>query len=58
MLSFLYKTSDPHFDSTVKRPLYLSLVRSHLGYAREAAWTPLHIGGLRTIDRVKRQATK
>lgn len=57
MLSFLYKTSDPHFDSTVKRPLSLGLVRSHLGYAREAL-TPLHISALRTIDGVKLQTTK
>ena len=30
LLGFLYRTSDPHFGPTVKRSLYLSLVRSHL----------------------------
>ena len=57
MLGFLYRTSDPRFGSTVKRSLYLSLVRSYLGYASEV-WSPLHIGGLRTIEGVQRRATK
>ena len=42
---------------SVKHSLYLSLVRSYLGYADDA-WTPLRIGGLRTIEGVQRQATK
>ena len=42
---------------SVKHSLYLSLVRSYLGYADDA-WTPLRIGGLHTIEGVQRQATK
>ena len=57
ILGFLYRSSDPRFGVSVKRSLYLSLVRSYLGYAIEV-WTPLHIGGLRTIEGVQRRATK
>ena len=57
ILGFLYRSSDPHFRTSVKRSLYLSLVRSYLGYASEV-WTPLHIGGLRIIEGVQRRATK
>ena len=42
---------------SVKHSLYLSLVRSYLGYGDEV-WTPLHIGGLRTIEGVQCPATK
>ena len=57
ILGLLYRSSDPHFGMSVKHSLYLSLVRSYLGYADDA-WMPLRIGGLRTIEGVQRQATK
>lgn len=57
MLGFLHRTSDPGFGIQVKRCLYMSLVRSHLGYASEV-WSPLSGKDLRMVEGIQRRATK
>ena len=42
---------------TVRRSAYLTLVRSHLGYATQV-WTPQSIDLIRKLERVQRRATK
>ena len=42
---------------TVRRSAYLTLVRSHIGYATQV-WTPQSIDLLRRLERVQRRATK
>ena len=42
---------------TVRRPAYLSQVRTHLGYATQV-WTPQSIDLIRKLERVQRRATK
>ena len=42
---------------TVRRSAYLTLVRSHLGYATQI-WTPQSIDLIRKLERVQRRATK
>ena len=42
---------------TVRRSAYLTLVRSHLGYATHV-WTPQSIDLIRKLERVQRRATK
>ena len=41
----------------VRRTAYLTLVRSHLGYATQL-WTPQSVDLMRKIERVQRRATK
>ena len=42
---------------TVRHSAYLTLVRSHLGYATQV-WTPQSIDLIRKLERVHRRATK
>ena len=44
-------------SKTVRRSAYLTLVRSHLGYATQV-WTPQSIDLIRKLERVQRRATK
>ena len=42
---------------TVRSLAYLTLVRSHLGYATQV-WTPQSVDLIRKLERVQRRATK
>jgi hypothetical protein len=57
MLGFLHRTSDPCFSIEARRCLYLSLVRSNLGYASEV-WSALSGKNLRMVEGIQRRATK
>ena len=57
MLGFLHRTSDPCFSIKARRCLYLSLVRSNLGYASEV-WCALSGKNLRMVKGIQRRETK
>jgi hypothetical protein len=44
-------------EFTIRRTLYLSLVRSHLGYATQV-WAPQTVELVKKVERVQRRATK
>ena len=56
-LSLIRRTMPPQTTQTVKRKLYLSLVRSHLTYC-SPLWRPRLIRDIQSIERVQRRATK
>lgn len=53
-LGLLYRTSNPSFDVKVKHELYLTLVKSYLGYASEVWWSPLDIGCFKKIKSIQK----
>lgn len=57
MLGFLRRHTYKSFDNDTRRLLYLTFVRSQLGYASEL-WAPQCIGGLKKIESLQRRATK
>jgi hypothetical protein len=57
MLWFLHITSDPRFSIEAIRSLYLSLVRSNLGYASEV-WSALSGKNLHVVEGIQRRTTK
>ena len=57
MLGFIRRTASVTHDIHVRKVLYLSLVRSKLGYASQV-WAPQTVTDILTIERVQRGATK
>jgi hypothetical protein len=57
MLGFIRRTSSDTHNIHVRKVLYLSLVRSKLGYASQV-WAPQTVTDILSIERVQRRATK
>ena len=57
MLGFIRRTASSICDAQVHKILYLSLVRSKLGYASQV-WAPQTVNNILAIERVQRRATK
>lgn len=57
MLAFLRRNSVSSFITDHRKLLYLTFVRSHIGYASEI-WAPSSIGGRTKIASLQRRATK
>ena len=52
MLGFLRRHTNRYFDSQTRKVLYLSLIRSHCGYASEV-WAPSSIVNLKKVSNVE-----
>ena len=57
MLGFLRRSSVEINNVKVRRTLYMTIVRSVLGYATQV-WSPQSIESIKRIERVQRRATK
>ena len=57
MLTFLRLNSVMSFTTDHRKLLYLTFVRSHIGYASEL-WAPSTIGSITKIESLQRRATK
>ena len=57
MLGFIRRTASDTHNIHVRKVLYLSLVRSKLGYASQV-WAPQTVTDILSIERVQRRATK
>ena len=57
MLGFIRRTASDTHNIHVRKVLYLSLVRSKLGYASQV-WVPQTVTDILSIERVQRRATK
>ena len=57
MLGFIRRTASNTPNIHVRKILYLSKVRSKLGYASQA-WAPQTVNNILTLERVQRHATK
>ena len=57
MLGFIRRTASDMHNILVRKFLYLSLVRSKLGYASQV-WAPQTVTDILSIERVQRHATK
>ena len=57
MLGFLRRAATEITDIKIRRTLYLSIVRSTLGYATHV-WSPQSIDLIRRTERIQRRATK
>ena len=57
MLAFIRRSASDINNIQVRKILYLSLVRSKLGYASQV-WAPQTVTNIATMERVQRRATK
>ena len=57
MLGFLRRAATEITDIKIRRTLYLSIVRSTLGYATQV-WSPQSIDLIMRTERIQRRATK
>ena len=57
MLAFLRRNSVMSFTTDHRKLLYLTFVRSYIGYASEV-WAPSTIGSITKIESLQRRATK
>ena len=57
MLGFLRRAAMEITDAKIRRTLYLSIVRSTLGYATQV-WSPQSIDLITRTERIQRRATK
>ena len=57
MLGFLRRAATEITDIKIRRTLYLSIVRSTLGYATQV-WSPQSIDLITRTERIQRRATK
>ncbi len=57
MLGYIRRSTLNIRDLAIRRTLYLSLVRSHLGYATQV-WAPQTVELVKKVERVQRRATK
>ena len=56
-LHFIRRNISASSSTSVKRSLYISLVRSHLSYCSQL-WSPAYIKDIRILETVQRRATK
>ena len=57
MLGYIRRSTFNIREFAIRRTLYLSLVRSHLGYATQV-WAPQTVELVKRVERVQRRATK
>ena len=57
MLGFVKRTTHVICNQSVRKALYLTMVRSQLAYGSQV-WAPQTVGNIQTIERVQRRATK
>ena len=57
MLGFVRRNTRSIKNASVRRVIYLKLVRPHLGYAAQV-WAPQSKELIRKTERIQRQATK
>ena len=57
MLGFVRRNTRSVKNASVRRIIYLTVVRSHLGYATQV-WAPQSKELIRKIERIQRRATK
>jgi hypothetical protein len=57
MLGFVKRTAYMIGNQSVRKALYLTLVRSQLAYGCQV-WAPQTVSNILTIERVQRRATK
>ena len=57
MLGYIRRSTFNIREFAIRRTLYLSLVRSHLGYATQV-WVPQTVELVKRVERVQRRATK
>jgi hypothetical protein len=56
-LSYIRRSTRTINNTTIRRTIYLALVRSHLGYATQV-WTPQSVELQMKVERTQRRATK
>ena len=57
MLGFVKRTASAICNQSVRKALYLTMVRSQLAYGSQV-WAPQTVSNIQTVERIQRRATK